>query len=302
MYCAKCRYHAQDHLQVCPKCNTSWEDARKALGLDWMRSDGFPWLSPTPQAEPIVSDLLDVDDILAPPPTPEPEPVAAAEAAVVDIDDLPQFTPADTPPSASTPPAGTVEDRPEAPTLAEPLTVEPLPEIEVDLSLESEPAPRAPQDSLEPLDEVTPEENFLERLSADMPASDHILLEAPEDSEITATPTEKTTPTSVETAAEAELDLVLEIEEEPFSAEELASRDGATSAPQSPAHAPEKHTSEDLLIPELEELLGPPTPPAAAAAAKPTEKTTPPTTSPTASEEDDEFAIILLDDDEDASS
>jgi hypothetical protein len=294
MYCSKCHYHAQDHLKVCPKCNTSWEESRKALGLDWMRSDGFPWLSSTPQAEPIASDLLDVDDLLAPPPAPEPE--IPAGTALIDIDDLPQFTSDAAPPSALTPPSGTVEDLPEVPSLAEPPTVEPLPEIEVDIPLMTEPIPNASQPSLEPLDDVTPEEDFLERLSADMPASDHILLEA----EIPI-PAEASPQSPAERAAETELDLVLEIEEEPVPAPKTSSPDAPASTVPSPARA-EKPASEDLFIPELEELLGPPTPPASAAPAKPATPSTPPAASATASEGDDEFAIILLDDEENTSS
>lgn len=278
MYCAKCHYHAQDHLKACPKCNAPWDEARKALGLAWLEAEGFSWLTVTPPTAPLDADILDVDHILAPPaaePQPGPTPTTQ-QTPVIDINDLPAFTTAPAaPPEASAP-----EELPAPPPVAAP---EPLPEIEVDLpplepAAESESSPELgePVDlghevALDPLEQVTPEESFLQQLSADMPASDHILL-APAP--------------AMETAA-AELDLVLELEDEPV---QPPTPPATATPPQAEAPAAPS-AQETLFIPELEELLGPPSPPASEPSP------TPPPAAETPPAEDD-FAIILLDDDE----
>ena len=52
MYCKKCRFHSHDHVGKCPKCGVDWEEARKALYLNWITASGFNWLAPaTPTAE-----------------------------------------------------------------------------------------------------------------------------------------------------------------------------------------------------------------------------------------------------------
>lgn len=52
MYCKKCRFHSYDHVGKCPKCGADWEEARKALYLNWITASGFNWLAPaTPTAE-----------------------------------------------------------------------------------------------------------------------------------------------------------------------------------------------------------------------------------------------------------
>lgn len=36
MYCKRCKFHAFDHIDACPKCGGNWEDVRKALYLNWL--------------------------------------------------------------------------------------------------------------------------------------------------------------------------------------------------------------------------------------------------------------------------
>ena len=189
-----------------------------------------------------------------------------------------------------------VEKFPEVPILAVPPSIEPIAEIEVDIPLEAETTPRASQSTEEPLDEVTPEEDFLARLSAEMPATDHILLEEPETLD-TRTAAKKITSSAAEAAAEAELDVVLEIEEHPFADQEIPASGASASTPQSPARTQKDPASTELFISELEELLEPLTPHAAVAP-----QPSAPAAPPASSEEVDDFAIILLDDDENASS
>jgi hypothetical protein len=264
MYCSKCQYHGHDHITACPKCGASWEEARKALGLVWLEVAGHPWLTLSPQPETIASDLLDVDAILTPPALPEPTPPSASQTPIFAIDDLPAPGSAQSPPPAADPSPGSG---------AELLSLEipSVPEIEVELpsievpDLEPQPSAASSPPILDPLDETTPEETFLERLSAEMPATDHIILE-PE------------TSAPVQTDA-LELDLVLE-QDAPSEA-----------SPATPPRPEPPQPSSDLIIPDLEELLGPPTPPAGIASPDKEPWTTPKAT-------EDDFAIILLDDSE----
>jgi hypothetical protein len=88
MYCKKCRFHSFDHVGTCPKCGADWDEARKALYLNWITASGFNWLAPAasaaetagaaaPGAMPTDSDdLLDslsepsAAQVFAPAPTP----------------------------------------------------------------------------------------------------------------------------------------------------------------------------------------------------------------------------------------
>jgi len=67
MYCKKCRFHSYDHVGKCPKCGADWEEARKALYLNWITASGFNWLAPTPAAETASAagpDMADDSDAL----------------------------------------------------------------------------------------------------------------------------------------------------------------------------------------------------------------------------------------------
>ncbi len=280
MYCKKCHYFGHDYLQACPKCNASWEEARKSLGLAWIQGPGFTWFSLDSPTAPLDSELLDVDHILTPPP-PEPEthPTATAPADLIDIDSLPSFT--STPATA----AGQESPTAAASTVPTPLaSVEPLPEIEVDLPLIEVPSPEVPSPAaqktpLDPLEEITPEEDFLHRLSADMPASDHIILDLP----------------SPEPEKAVEADLVLELEEEDDTPSPQATED--TRGPKQPeALSSPSSPRDELFIPELEELLGPPAPPTASAPSPQPAPAAAETSSP------EDFAIILIDDEKTPSS
>ncbi len=53
MYCKKCKYHAFDHVNTCPKCGADWEETRKALYLNWLTSRGHDWFAASaPQVQP----------------------------------------------------------------------------------------------------------------------------------------------------------------------------------------------------------------------------------------------------------
>lgn len=71
MYCKKCKYHASDHLNACPKCGVSWEEARKSLFLNWLTTGGSPWTvtasdpadAPKPPATSDIFQQGETDDL-----------------------------------------------------------------------------------------------------------------------------------------------------------------------------------------------------------------------------------------------
>lgn len=48
MFCAKCKFNSFDHLSKCPKCGLDWKDAREALQLAWLQSEGYNWFQQQP--------------------------------------------------------------------------------------------------------------------------------------------------------------------------------------------------------------------------------------------------------------
>jgi hypothetical protein len=48
MFCTKCKYNSFDHLTKCPKCGFDWKEAREALQLAWLQSEGYNWFQHSP--------------------------------------------------------------------------------------------------------------------------------------------------------------------------------------------------------------------------------------------------------------
>jgi hypothetical protein len=49
VFCTKCKFNSFDHLSKCPKCGLDWKDAREALQLAWLQSEGYNWFQQPPK-------------------------------------------------------------------------------------------------------------------------------------------------------------------------------------------------------------------------------------------------------------
>ncbi len=158
MYCKKCKYHAFDHVNTCPKCGADWEETRKALYLNWLTSRGHDWFATSaPQAQTPVAAAT-------PPPRPDlskvqedyldlETPVAPAPSEEIDVSLLPDldFGLEEPAPSKPAPEAAKVPTPPKPAQAAPELFlddkgIEDIVELDFSLSLDS-PAPAAPKPS-----------------------------------------------------------------------------------------------------------------------------------------------------------
>jgi hypothetical protein len=141
MYCKKCKFHSFDHVSACPKCGADWEEARKALYLNWISATGINWLAQDAVAQPAAESSSmphrwacrhksrandSAADYLA---APAPPATTAASNTGIDVSNFPEldFSMAEATPE---PPAKTPQ----------PVKSEPAPKPEEDLFLDTLPA------------------------------------------------------------------------------------------------------------------------------------------------------------------
>jgi len=60
MFCAKCKFNSFEHLSKCPNCGFDWKEAREALQLAWLQSEGYNWFQ-RPFSEAVLAEEIGYD-------------------------------------------------------------------------------------------------------------------------------------------------------------------------------------------------------------------------------------------------